>query len=252
MSLFCLRRLFGVGVAIAVFGGLAATMTARAPDRLVSRSRPSEPAGKSLAVGDTITTGSGERRRLLLPDRSVVCLRERSTMTVRSNDRVALTAGEAFFETASGKPAPTLKVVTPKREITARDCRFGVRITEDGTTVLVASGLARVAGIETPIRAGQSLAATGKKPEAAPRISHLVAWTRDLRNVTPLVPASKHAGGTLIARDPDGRESQLELRRCRIDVHIEDGFARTTIDQTYFNQTQNRAWRATVRIPFAA
>ena len=114
--------------------------------------------------------------------------------------------------------------------------------------VLVASGQAHVEGIDEPIRAGQTLEATAKKPAAAQRISHLVAWTRDLREAAPLVPASAHAGGTLIARDPDGQEAKLELRRYRIDVHIEDGFARTTIDQTYFNYTQDRL-EGTFRFP---
>ena len=40
--------------------------------------------------------------------------------------------------------------------------------------------------------------------------------------------------------DPNGQEMDLELRNLHIDVHIEDGFARTTIDQTYFNHT---TWR---------
>src|SRR5262249_42388978 len=47
-------------------------------------------------------------------------------------------------------------------------------------------------------------------------------------------------GGALVALDPDGQEARLSLRRHHIDVHIEDGFARTTIDQTYFNHTASR------------
>src|SRR5207302_7623725 len=39
----------------------------------------------------------------------------------------------------------------------------------------------------------------------------------------------------LVAVDPYGQEAKLSLRKYHIDVHIEDGFARTTIDQTYFN-----------------
>src|SRR5262249_15348539 len=52
---------------------------------------------------------------------------------------------------------------------------------------------------------------------------------------SPLVPGSKPAGGALIAVDPEGQEAKLSLRKYHVDVHIEDGFARTTIDQTYFN-----------------
>src|SRR5262249_24703293 len=67
-------------------------------------------------------------------------------------------------------------------------------------------------------------------------------WTKDLMAAaeSPLVPASQHAGGALVAVDPDGQEAKLSLRKYHIDVHIEDGFARTTIDQTYFNHHDTR------------
>ncbi len=57
---------------------------------------------------------------------------------------------------------------------------------------------------------------------------------------SPLVPASRYSGGSLVAVDPQGQETRLSLRKYHFDVHIEDGFARTTIDQTYFNQTSSR------------
>jgi tetratricopeptide (TPR) repeat protein len=236
---------------VTILGGLATSFAADEPQRLVSRKRPVDPAAKTVAVGDKITTAAGERRRLILPDRSVVYLRERSTLTVRADDRVTLSKGEAFFETASGKRATALLVETPKREVQARDSRFGVRVEDAGTTVIVASGQARVEGVEAAIRAGQALEPTAKSPKPAPRISHLVTWTRDLRQAAPLVPASEHAGGSLIARDPDGQEARLELRRYKIDVHFEDGFARTTIDQVYFNHTQDRL-EGTFRFPLPA
>ena len=57
---------------------------------------------------------------------------------------------------------------------------------------------------------------------------------------SPLVPASKYDGGALIAYDANGQEAKLSLRKYHVDVHLEDGFARTTIDQTYFN---HHPWR---------
>src|SRR5207245_455151 len=57
---------------------------------------------------------------------------------------------------------------------------------------------------------------------------------------TPLVPGSQYDGGALIAVDSSGQEAKLALRKYHIDVHIEDGFARTTIDQTYFNHANFR------------
>ncbi len=55
-----------------------------------------------------------------------------------------------------------------------------------------------------------------------------------------LTPASEFEGGALVAIDPNGQEAKLSLRKYHIDVHIEDGFARTTIDQTYFNHVASR------------
>ena len=47
---------------------------------------PSPPSEKTQSVGDKVTTGPGQRRRLLLPDRSVVYLQERSTLIVKAAD----------------------------------------------------------------------------------------------------------------------------------------------------------------------
>src|SRR5262249_45153974 len=72
---------------------------------------------------------------------------------------------------------------------------------------------------------------------ALPHAAQALGWLRDLLIAaeSPLVPKSEHSGGALIAVDPNGQEARLELRKFHVDVHIEDGFARTTIDQTYFN-----------------
>ncbi|MEZ5299641.1 MAG: hypothetical protein R3F11_03070 [Verrucomicrobiales bacterium] len=49
-------------------------------------------------------------------------------------------------------------------------------------------------------------------------------------------PAPRKAGASgLLAQEPDGSTRQLRLDAYLVDVHIEDGFARTTIDQTFFN-----------------
>src|SRR6185312_14114937 len=73
-------------------------------------------------------------------------------------------------------------------------------------------------------------------------LSYLLDWTRDLVVAASpmLVPANDYNGGALVAVDALGRAAPLSLRKYHIDVHIEDGFARTTIDQTYFNHTANR------------
>src|SRR5205807_153527 len=87
----------------------------------------------------------------------------------------------------------------------------------------------------TPLRAGQMVKGGAKEAVAAPRASHLLSWARELLAGAPLVPPSQHAGGALVARDGSGQEAKISLRKFHVDVHVEDGFARTTIDQSYFN-----------------
>ncbi|MFO0844244.1 MAG: VIT and VWA domain-containing protein [Gemmataceae bacterium] len=150
-----------------------------------------------------------------------------------------------------GKLAPALLVKTPTREFRGRDSRFGVRATATEASLLVAAGEVSVDGVEKPVRAGQRLDPKAVQPAAAQGVAHQIAWTRDLRNAAPLVPPSDSAGGTLVVRAPDGQERQLELREYRIDVHVEDGFARTTIDQTFFNSSEQRL-EGTFRFPLPA
>lgn len=226
---------------------LLAGLTA-ASDRLTSRPPPAAKEAPQLAVEDRLTTGPGEQRLVRLPDRSRLFVRERTTLTVKAASAIELPAGEVFVETAPGKLAPELLVKTPKREFRGRDSRFGVRATDEGASLLVAAGEVSVAGVEQPVRAGQRLDPTAGKPSAARGVAHQIAWTRDLRNAAPLVPPSDSAGGALVVRDPDGQEKQLELREYKIDVHVEDGFARTTIDQTFFNSSEQRL-EGTFRFP---
>jgi hypothetical protein len=60
--------------------------------------------------------------------------------------------------------------------------------------------------------------------------ARLPTWQED-----KLVPDSEFTGGALLARDARGQGRRLSLRKYHLDVYIEDGFARTTLDLTHFN-----------------
>src|SRR5207253_2850456 len=107
---------------------------------------------------------------------------------------------------------------------------------------LVTQGKVKVSDVPAEIPAGQQVTPGAKQVTVAPRASHVLDWLKPLVAAAdaPLVPAGKHDGGCLIALDPNGQEINLSMRKYHIDVHIEDGFARTTIDQTYFNNTWSR------------
>src|SRR5262249_6236356 len=135
-------------------------------------------------------------------------------------------------------PGPERFIVkTRGRDVTALGTRFAVQAHDRRAGVVVTQGAVRVSGVEDVVQAGQQVEPGQDDVKPAPRASHLLDWTRELMAAaeSPLVPACKHAGGALLAINPSGQEVQLTLRKFLIDVHIEDGFARTTIDQTYFN-----------------
>ena len=106
----------------------------------------------------------------------------------------------------------------------------------------VTQGQVHVSDWHGLLRAGQQLAAKANAVTPTPRLSYLLDWTRDLMAAaeSPLVPASNYSGGASSPSIRTARKRKLTLRKYHVDVHIEDGFARTTIDQTYFNHTASR------------
>src|SRR5271166_690528 len=240
-----LKRFLVIAAALGALALVASTQGIAAdpatPDRLTSRPRTPAPAARSLAVGDEIQTRAGERRRVRLPDGSVLFVNGGTRAALEAPRRLRVAAGEVYIEAAARErelDAPFV-VRTPDREIVGQGTHFDVRVVKAATAVTVTRGQARVSGVQRPLTAGLQIADAGAAPTPAPRSTHLLDWTRELviAAESPLVPASKHAGGALLARDPNGQEAKISLRKFHVDVHIEDGFARTTIDQTYFNSS---------------
>ncbi len=215
---------------------------------LTARPRPPARPTTTLAVGDTLTTGARERRRVALPDGSVAYVNELTRITLTAGRHLRLDkAGEVFVEAV---PAPgsgdSFVLETAWHEYTTPGAKFAVRAQFPRPGLVVAQGAVRARGLSTPVDAtvpaGFQLDAVAATVTPAPRAAHLLDWTRDLMAEadTPLVPGSRYAGGALVAVDASGQEAKLSLRAYHVDVHVEDGFARTTIDQTYFNHAN---WR---------
>ncbi len=200
--------------------------------------KPASPAAWKVAVGSTIETQARERRRVTLPDGSTLFLNENTQVEVKSARRLLVRAGEIFVEVVPQhliESKSPFVVETPHKNITALGTKFLIKANKAETDVLVTQGKVKVSGVKEPVAAGQLLKEEQRLP--APRASEALLWTKELMASaeSPLIPKSEHAGGALVAVDPSGQEMSLSLRKQHIDVHIEDGFARTTIDQTYFN-----------------
>ncbi|MBY0524058.1 MAG: FecR domain-containing protein [Gemmataceae bacterium] len=207
---------------------------------LTPRKRPEMRAPQKLAIGHTVETAAGDRGRFELPDGSILFVNQSTRIVLNGDRTVTLERGEVFVEVAPRGKSAQFVVKTPRRDVTALGTKFAVKANDAGTGVVVTQGKVKVSGIDGELITGQRLEAD--KVEPAPRATAVLDWTRELMAAaeSPLVPDSKYTGGALIAKDPNGQEAKLNLRNYKVDVHIEDGFARTIIDQTYFNQNH---WR---------
>ena len=215
------------------------------------REKPADPKAKTLAVGETVVTVAGEKRRVILPDGSILYLNQNTNVELTSDRHLKLTAGDLFVEAVPEGIAPGRFIVdTPARSVTAMGTKFAVSAAKAGTGVIVTQGKVRVSDIADPVASGEQLRPDDLKPTQAPRGACAVEWTRELMIAAeaPLVPAGKHSGGSLVAVDPYGQEAKLGLVKFHVDVHIEEGFARTTIDQTFFNN-ENQQLEGTFYFP---
>jgi hypothetical protein len=197
--------------------------------RLTSEPAPLPvPSAVKAAVGQDFT-GANEHRRFVLGENATLLLKQGSTAKYSAPGVISLSAGEVYAD------AKNLTIETGQRQVRIKDGKVAVRVDKSGTSVYVTRGEAVVAG--ATIGAGWQLLAEAKGPAPMPRASHLLDWAKDLLAADMLlVPKSQFEGGALVAKDPDGQEAKISLRKFHVDVYIEDGFARTTIDQTYFNQ----------------
>jgi hypothetical protein len=69
--------------------------------------------------------------------------------------------------------------------------------------------------------------------------THFIRWAKG--QIQDLSKSSKHGHNWgAVARVRDGQEEHLSLRRYHVDVFIENGVARTAVDQTYFNHLSDQ------------
>jgi tetratricopeptide (TPR) repeat protein len=214
--------------------------------------RPVSAEPERVQIGQEIHTKRGERRRVVLPDGSVLYIDDETKLRLDDERRVTLSRGRIFLnvsprEESAADDAATFIVNTPDRQVSALGTRFAVDVDEREDRVLVTQGKVKVEGLSEEIHTGQQVTlrrgapSEGIRVTSAPRASHALAWTKDLMAAAeaPLLPENDFSGGALMV-DHEGEKTRFTLRKYHVDVHIEDGFARTTIDQTYFNHLPQR------------
>ena len=180
---------------------------------------------------------------VILADGSTAILRAGAAVQEHGPRRLELVAGEVLLDVLPGEVP--FKITAAAGDVEVRGTKFLLRQAAERGELMagVLRGEVRLfngAG-EAILQAGESgVLSPGTAPARAPaeRLSHEVAWARDaLTDPTDELAVVRR--GNLLARFPNwqGREWPLPVRAMDVDVYIENGVARTTIDQTFFNTT---------------
>src|SRR5262249_21718556 len=172
-----------------------------------------------------------------LDDGTIVVARAGANFTAPRPRELSLEKGEIYLIVA--KSDQPFVVITPHGEAKATGTRFYVSSSSE-TRAAVAQGTVTLAGRggSVALRAGQQAVLAGDKAptrQPAPRLSYLVSWAKEALSQEELLVKKSTWEAGLVAIDPWGQEVRLTLRKYHVDVYIEDGIARTTIDQTFFN-----------------
>ncbi len=205
--------------------------------RLASRPEREGTPAESRSLVSTLVAGEPVLKRTL-PDGTVLIARRGANFAVGEPRRLRLDAGDVYLIVA--KSDSPFIVQTPHGKATATGTRFAASVGIE-TVVDVAQGIVRLLSEwgEVELSPGEEgVLSPSQQPrrEPAPRISYQVNWAREaLAQAKRLVPTEKRQAGELVAVDPSGQDVRLSLRKYLVDVYVEDGLARTTVDQTFFN-----------------
>jgi FecR protein len=136
------------------------------PEHLAPRPRGTASVPPCLEIGQTVGTEAGQKRKVRLPDDSVVSLNHGSSVRLDAARQLTLLGGEVFVEVApAGKKSPFV-IHTPNREVTALGTKLAVRNDQRGTSVLVTQGRVKVSGVEDVVGAGQVVEANAANAPA--------------------------------------------------------------------------------------
>lgn len=235
------RRVGAVGVVVAIAAAILLAWVLGLGDRLIGAST----VDNEIASHEHRELGA---KAITLADGSRALLRSGTTLQELGPRHLRLVAGEVLLDV--GEAVEPMLVETPEGRALVLGTRLLLR--SDGTETLAAvfHGQAKLesegAATELLLHAGeQALLRAKAAPEriAGRRLSFEIDWAREL--LAPDQTPEPVRRGNLIARVPrwtgqlgPSREWPLPMRELTVDVHIEDGQVRTTIDQTFFNHLQ--------------
>lgn len=205
--------------------------------------------GAEVKAGMHLITDSRTRAQLALDDGSVIVLDRASDVTIDDSPRTLSVAdGAILADVAHLDQAPSARVKTPSGEVKVLGTKFTITAATDRTNVEVLRGEVEVvSAAETQkVAAGQE-GVVGKdgKVDVAPvnDLAQRAAFGEQListHNEDAEAPAS--GLGELRAKRPgrqDEKDHAVSLQKHAVKVRIAGNVARTEIDETFSNDTDD-------------
>jgi ferric-dicitrate binding protein FerR (iron transport regulator) len=204
--------------------------------------------GDEVGAGMHLVTDPKTRVRLALDDGSTVVLDRATDLVIGSEPRtMTLNAGAILAEVAHIDGAPTAKLKTPNGDVDVLGTKLAVTAIPDRTNVEVLRGEVELKNGRDAhrISAGQEGVATKAGVDVAPvnDLAQRAAFGEQLlgsHNEDAEAPAS--GLGELRAKRPgraDEKDHAVRLARHAVKVRIAGNVARTEIDETFANDTDD-------------
>jgi hypothetical protein len=209
--------------------------------------------GGRVGAGARVETDARTRVRLELADGTAIALDRASTLRLDRPGRLSLAGGALVADLA---PGASLEMETPAGAVRAHDARVALTADDDRTSVEVARGDAeiRAAGDAAVVHAGEA----GDVTRGAKRVTVTAANDLAQRVATGLTDLDGDTGspsdappglGSLRARKPGAKDEidgAVRLARHQVTARIAGAMARTEVDETFVNTTDQElegVWR---------
>ncbi|XXT18322.1 VIT domain-containing protein [Sorangium sp. So ce429] len=202
--------------------------------------------GAELPEGATLRTDSRTRAHVALKDGSALALDRGSRVWLGAGDarRARVDAGAVVLDVTPAAGAPPARIQIPHGEIEVLGTKLAVTASAERASVEVARGAVRVTGDQgepVEVRAGEEATlAKGAAPRvaSATSLADTLSWSD--RSAEEADAPALRGLGELRARRPGAtqeKERAVRLAKHAVKVRIVDVVARTEIDETFANDT---------------
>jgi ferric-dicitrate binding protein FerR (iron transport regulator) len=203
-------------------------------------------AGAAIAPGTSLRTDTRTRAHVELADGTKLALDRGSSVELTAKEKRALRIekGAMVADVASTKQGPPARFLLPQGEVEVLGTLLSITASEERASVEVARGAVRVTGRSggsVEVRAGEE-ATLGQRGEpsvaSATSLADVLEWSD--RSPEEVDAPVLRGLGELRARKPGQtkeREAAVRLAKHSVKVRIVDMVARTEVDETFANDT---------------